>query len=72
MKSYGVAIQMKPLQQYVHIALLFYYFNLLVLTIEPVDEILLCDHSNETSSAFIWHGPLLGCLGLNYSTAMLN
>ena len=49
-----------------------YYLNLLVLTIEPVDEILWCDHSNEPSSAFIWHGPLLACLGLNDSTGRLH
>ena len=29
---------------------------ILVLTFESVDEILLCDHSNETSSAVLLHG----------------
>ena len=29
-----------------------------VLTFEPVDEILLCDHSNETSFAVLSHGPI--------------
>ena len=30
-----------------------------VLTFESVDEILWCDHSNETSSAVFWHGIIL-------------
>ena len=29
-----------------------------VLTFESVDEILLCDHSNETSSAVLLHGTI--------------
>ena len=40
---YCVTIQMKPLQQYFHMLLFIKY---VVLT---VDEILRCDHSNETS-----------------------
>ena len=48
MKSYCVTIQMKPLQQYFHMVL--FVLNV-VLTLESVDEILLCDHSHETSSA---------------------
>ena len=48
MKSYGVTIQMKPLQQYFHMVLFVLY---VVLTFESVDEILWFDHSNETSSA---------------------
>ena len=47
MKSYGVTIQMKPVQQYFHMVLFIQY---LVLTFESVDEIPWCDHSNETSS----------------------
>ena len=50
MKSYGVIIKMKPLQQYFHIVLFFWY---VVVTFESVDEILWCDHSNETSSAVL-------------------
>ena len=46
MKSYGVTIQMKPLQQYFKMVLFIQY---VVLTFESVDEILWCDHSNETS-----------------------
>ena len=41
MKSYGVTIEMKPLQQYFHIVLLVLY---VVLTFEFMDEILWCDH----------------------------
>ena len=52
MKSYGVTIQMKPLQQYCHMVLFIWY---VVLTFETVDEILWCDHSNETSSAVLSH-----------------
>ena len=44
---------MKPLQQYFHIVLFIEY---VVLTFESVDEILWCDHSNETSSAVLSHG----------------
>ena len=49
MKSYGVSIQMRPLQQYFHMVLFIEY---VVLTFECVDEILWCYHSNETSLAF--------------------
>ena len=52
MKSYGVTIQMKPLQQYFHIVLFIQY---VVVTFESVDEILWCYHSNETSSAVLSH-----------------
>ena len=49
MKSYGVTIQMKPVQQYFHMVLFIQY---VVLTFESVDEIPWCDHSNETSPSF--------------------
>ena len=45
MKSYGVTIKKKPLQQYFHMVLFVLYA---VLTFESVDEIPWCDHSNET------------------------
>ena len=35
-----------------------------VLTFESVDEILLCDHSNETSSAVLLHGTI--CFSIFY------
>ena len=44
MKSYGVTTQTKPLQQFFYMALF-----ILNLTFKYVDEILLWDHSNETS-----------------------
>ena len=46
MKSYGVTIQMKPLQQYFHMVLIIQYE---VLTFDYVNEILWGDHSNATS-----------------------
>ena len=55
MKHYGVTIQMKPLQQYFHVVLFIKY---VVLTFESVNEILWCDHSNETSSAVFSHGTI--------------
>ena len=59
MKSYGVTIQMKPLQQYFHMVLFIWY---VVLTFKSVDEILLCYHSNETSSAVFSHDTIyLAC-----------
>ena len=54
-KFHGVTIQMKPLQQYFHMALFIEY---VVLTFESVDEILWCYHSNETFSAVLSHGTI--------------
>ena len=54
MKSYGVTIQMKPLQQYFHTVLFIWY---VVLTFGSVDQILWCYHSNETSLVDFLHGP---------------
>ena len=51
MNSYGLTVQVKPLQQYFHM--------ILVLSVVPtfgsVDEILWYDHLNETSSAVRSH-----------------
>ena len=55
MKSYGVTIQMEPLQEYFRMVLFIWY---VVLTFESVDEILWCYRSNETSSAVISHGTI--------------
>ena len=55
MKSYGVTIQMKPLQQYFQVLL---YILYVVLTFVSVDEILWCYHSNKTSSAVLSHGTI--------------
>ena len=53
MKSYGVTIQMKPLQRYFHFVL---FIQFVVLTFESVDETLWFYHSNKTSSAVLSHG----------------
>ena len=55
MKSYGVTIQMKPLQKYFHMVLFIQY---VVLTFESLDEALWYYHSNETSSAELSHGTI--------------
>ena len=51
MKSYGVTIQMKPLQEYFHLVVL--YTLHAALTFESVDEIQWRDHSNEISLAVL-------------------
>ena len=53
MRSNGVTIQMKPLQQYFHVERRIKY---VVLTFKSVDEITRCYHSNETSLAELLHG----------------
>ena len=55
MKSFGVTIQMKPLQHYFHMVLFIEY---VVLTFEFVDEILWCYHSNETLLSELSHGAI--------------
>ena len=50
MKSYGVTVQMKPLQQYFHMVPFILY---VVLTLESVDEFLRIYHSNELSLAVL-------------------
>ena len=59
MKSYVVTIQLKPLQKYFHMVPFIWCE---VLSLESGDEILWCDHSNETSSAVLLQGtwPPLG------------
>ena len=57
MKSYGVTIQMKATEQYFPVVLFIMLYKV-VLTFESVDEILWCDHSNETSSADLSHGSI--------------
>ena len=47
MKSYSVTIQMKATEQYFPVVLFIMLYKLL-LTLESVDEILQCDHSNES------------------------
>ena len=67
MKSYGVTIQMKPLQQYFHMVLFTWH---VVLTFESVDEIVWCDHSNETSSEVLSHDTI--CLSELYKMKFQN
>ena len=55
MKSYGVTIQMKATEQYFPVVLFIMLYKV-VLTFESVDEILWCDHSNETFQAVLSHG----------------
>ena len=50
-----LTFQMKPLQQYFHMVLFIWY---IVLTIESVDKIPSCYHSNETSLAVFSHGTI--------------
>ena len=47
MKSLSVTIQMKAIEQYFPV-LLFIMLYKVVLTFESVNEILKCDHSNES------------------------
>ena len=65
MKSYGVTIQMKPLQQYFHVILL-------KLTFDSVDEILWCYHSSETSSAVVSHGTIYYVCSSNFCVCEWN
>ena len=47
MKFYGVAIQMKATEQYFPVVVFIMLYKV-VLTFESLDEILWCDHSNES------------------------
>ena len=47
MKSLSVTIQMKATQQYVPVVLFIMLYKV-VLTLESVNEILKCDHPNES------------------------
>ena len=55
MKSYGVTIQMKATEQYFPVVLFIMLYKV-VLTFESADEILWCDHSNESSLCLVSHG----------------
>ena len=57
MKSYGVTIQMKATEQYFPVVLFIVLYKV-ILTSESVDEILWCDHSNETSLAQLLHSTI--------------
>ena len=47
MKSYGVTIQIKIIEQHFPVVLFIMRYKV-VLTFESVDEILWCDHSSES------------------------
>ena len=64
MKSYGVTIQMKATEQYFPLVLFIMLYKV-VLTFESVDEILWCDHSNETFLAVLSHGII--CFSVFYN-----
>ena len=63
MKSHGITIQMKPLQQYFHMVPFIEY---VFLTFESVHRILWCDQSNETSSAVLSHGSIYLVCSFNF------
>ena len=48
MKNYNMTIQMKAIEQYFPVVLFSMLYKV-VLTFESVDEILKCDHSNESN-----------------------
>ena len=65
MKSYGVTIQIIPLQQYFHMLL---FIQHVVLTFEYVNEILWCYYSNETCSAVLSHGTIYLVCSLTFES----
>ena len=57
MKSYGVTIEIKPLQQYFHMEL--FVFNLYVVQLLSFSvDFLWCDHSNQTSLTVLSQGAI--------------
>ena len=60
MKSCSVTIQMKATGQYFPMVLFIMLYKV-VLTFEPVNEILQCDHSNES------HWSVLSCGSVYYA-----
>ena len=52
MKSLSVTTQMTAIEQYFPVVLFIVLYKV-VLTFEPVNEILKCDHSNESYSAVL-------------------
>ena len=55
MKSYGVPIKIKATEQYFPVVLFIMLYKV-VLTFVSVDEILWCDHSNESYRAVLSRG----------------
>ena len=58
MKSYGVTIQMKATEQYFPLVLFIMLYKV-VLTSESLDEILWCDHSNESYRVVLSYGTVI-------------
>ena len=65
MKSYGVTIQMKATKQYFPVVLFIMLYKV-VLTFESMDEILWCDHSNESYWAVLSCGTVYHALQDGY------
>ena len=55
MKSYSVTIQMKATEQYFPVVLFIILYKV-ILNFESVNEILKCDHSNESYLAVLYFG----------------
>ena len=55
MKTWSVTIQMKATEQYFPVVLFIMLYKV-VLTFEPVDEIMKCDYSNESYWAVLSSG----------------
>ena len=60
MKSQSVTIQIKAIEQFFPVVLFIMLYKV-ILTFESVDEILKCDHSNESYRA------VLSCGGVYYA-----
>ena len=56
MKSLNVTIQMKATEQYFSVVLFIMLYSWVILTFESVDEILKCDHSDESYWAVLFCG----------------
>ena len=67
MKSLSVTIQMKAAEQYFPVVLFIMLYKV-VLTFESVDEILKCDHSNESCRAVLSCGAVYYAVVTNQGT----
>ena len=67
MKSLSVTIQIKATEQYFPVVLFIMLYKV-VLTLDPVDEILKCDHSNESYWAVLSFFIMLYKVVLNFES----
>ena len=67
MKSYSVTIQMKATEQYFPVVLFIMLYKV-VLTLDSVDEILECDHSNDSYWAVLSFFIMLYKVVLNFES----